>query len=202
LVFELKGRVIFFATGNINKFNEARHILREFNIVVGMLRVKAVEIQNDSLEEIAKISVLEAFKKTKLPTIVEDAGLFIETLNGFPGPYAAYVYKTIGNTGVLRLMENLENRKARFQSSVAYLASDLEIPICFEGHADGEITNGNQKNEGLSGFGFDPIFKPFGSSKTFAEMSIADKNIFSHRANALRKFGEWYRKLESKKNPG
>ena len=106
--FQLKGRVIFFATNNIHKFNEARKVLAEYGVSVGMLRVKGSEIQSDNLEEIAKTSVMDAFRKCNLPIMVEDAGLFIQALNDFPGPYAAYAYKTIGNKGLLKLMKNAE----------------------------------------------------------------------------------------------
>jgi len=191
--FQLKGRVIFFATNNINKFNEAREVLGKYRIATAMLRVKAEEIQSDSLEEIAKASVLEAFRKCRLPLIVEDAGLFIEELNGFPGPYAAYVYKTIGNKGLLRLMENAEERKATFRSAIAYYSSELTMPMCFRGEVVGEITK-KEKKRNQSGFGFDPIFKPVHSNRTFAEMGVAEKNRCSHRANALRAFAEWYKK--------
>src|SRR4030043_209826 len=116
--FQLRGRAIFFATNNINKFNEARKVLAEYNISVGMFRVKSLEIQSESLVDIAKSSALDAFGKINLPMIVEDAGLFIDALNGFPGPYAAYVYKTLGNKGLLRLMRDVESRSARFQSVI------------------------------------------------------------------------------------
>jgi len=193
--FQLKGKVIFFATSNVNKFNEARKALAEYKIAVGMLRVKTLEIQSESLEEIAKKSVEEAFKKCNLPIIVEDAGLFIEGLNGFPGPYAAYVYKTIGNRGLLRLMENVENRKAKFQSVVAYYFAGFDSPIFFKGEIVGEITKEERKRGPKSGFGFDPIFEPLeGGGKTFAEMAIVEKNKYAHRAKALRKFAEWYQK--------
>ena len=189
--FQLKGRVIFFATNNYNKFNEARRILAEYKIAVGMLRVKSLEIQSESLEEIAKTSLLDAFKRCNLPIIVEDAGLFIDALNGFPGPYAAYVYKSIGNEGVLKLMENVENRNAKFQSVIAHHSSELKEPILFKGEVFGRITK--EKRQGNSGFGFDPIFEPLdGKGKTFAEMTVEEKNKFSHRAKALRKFAEWY----------
>lgn len=192
--FQLKGRVIFFATNNVNKFNEARMVFGEYKIAVGMLRVKTLEVQNDSLEEIAKASVMEAFRKCNLPVIVEDAGLFVEALNGFPGPYAAYVYKTIGNKGLLKLMEKAENRRAVFQSAIAYYSADLESPICFKGEVVGEITREEKIASNSSGFGFDPIFQPVNLGKTFAEMTIKEKNKYSHRAKALRKFAEWYRK--------
>jgi XTP/dITP diphosphohydrolase len=193
--FPLKGRVVFFATGNIHKFNEARSILTGLDIAVGMLRLKDTEIQSDSLMEIAQASAREVFKRCGLPVIVEDAGLFIDALNGFPGPYAAYAYKTIGNKGLLKLMKNVENRKAVFQSAIAYCDSEAKVPVVFEGEAEGEITVNERSGRGKSGFGFDPIFQPDGSAKTFAEMTLEEKNGFSHRAKAVRKFAEWYKKF-------
>ena len=194
--FPLKGRVVFFATGNVHKFHEARSILTGLDIAVGMLRVKDTEIQSDSLVEIAQASALDAFKRCHLPVVVEDAGLFIDVLNGFPGPYAAYAYQTIGNKGLLKLIKNVENRKAVFQSAIVYCDSDAEAPVVFEGEVAGKITNEERVGNGKSGFGFDPIFKPDGSAKTFAEMTLEEKNGFSHRANAVRKFAEWYKKLQ------
>jgi len=191
--FQLKGKFIFFATNNVNKFNEARRVLAEYKIAVGAIRVKTLEIQSESLDEIARASVTEAFKKCNLPVIVEDAGLFIDALNGFPGPYAAYVYKEIGNKGILKLMENVDNREAKFQSVIAYYSSEIESPICFKGEVAGRITV--EERRGDSGFGFDPIFEPVNAQKkTFAEMTVEEKNKYSHRAGALRKFAEWYKK--------
>jgi XTP/dITP diphosphohydrolase len=192
--FDLEGKVIIFATGNIHKFTEARSVLAEYDIAVGMLRAKTLEIQSENLEEIAKTSVTEAYRNCRIPIMVEDAGLFIHGLNGFPGSYAAYVYKTIGNKGVLKLMEGIENRIAKFQSVIAYLSVGLKSPLCFVGEVAGEIMKEESASGNMSGFGFDPIFKPSTSQKTFAEMSLEMKNKHSHRARALRKFGEWYRK--------
>jgi XTP/dITP diphosphohydrolase len=193
LNLDMNGKAIFFATNNINKFNEARMVFAEYKTAVGMLRVKTLEIQSESLEEIAKTSVIDAFKRCHLPVIVEDAGLFVDALNGFPGPYAAYVYKTIGNSGMIKLMENIEDRQATFQSVIAYYSAASKSPICFEGEAKGEITLKERMGNNKSGFGFDPIFKPESSNKTFAEMEIVEKNKHSHRAKALRGFAEWYK---------
>jgi XTP/dITP diphosphohydrolase len=192
--FPLKGRVVFFATGNVHKFDEARNLLAKIGIAVSMLKVKGEELQSDSLVEIAQASAREAFNRCCLPVIVEDAGLFIEALNGFPGPYAAYVYKTIGNKGVLELMDGVETRKAVFRSAIAYCDSDTEAPVVFEGEAQGEITVNERSGSDKSGFGFDPIFRPSGSMKTFAQMTLEEKSHFSHRANAISKFAEWYKK--------
>jgi XTP/dITP diphosphohydrolase len=191
--FRLKGRVIFFATNNVNKFNEARRVLSGYNMAVGMLRVKSLEIQSESLEQIAAASVIDAFEKCRLPIIVEDAGLFVDALNGFPGPYSAYAYRTIGNQGLLKLMQSVKTRKARFESVIAYLSGDMKSPKCFKGQVQGEILAEERKGDGNSGFGFDPVFKPIRTGKTFAEMSVLEKNKFSHRAEAFRAFAEWYK---------
>ena len=191
--FQLKGHFVFFATNNVNKFNEAREVLAESRIAVGMLRIKSLEIQSESLEEIAQASVIEAFERYRLPMAVEDAGLFVDALNGFPGPYAAYVYRTIGNEGLLRLMEEMDNRKATFKSVIAYFSSQLKSPMCFEGTVSGEIVRKVRKASNKMGFGFDPIFKPDNSNRTFAQMNVVEKCKRSHRAAAFRKFAEWYK---------
>jgi XTP/dITP diphosphohydrolase len=192
-ICNLNGKVIFFATGNIHKFNEARNILSPYGFAVAMLRIKGDEIQSDSLKEIAKTSAVNAFKRTHLPIIVEDAGLFINALDGFPGPYAAYVYKTIHNKGILKLMKGIKDRQSTFQSVIAYRDETLSEPECFDGESIGEITTTERQPQGKAAFGFDPIFKPMGKGKTFAEMTIEEKNGFSHRARAMRKFVVWFK---------
>lgn len=190
-----KRKVVFFATGNINKFNEARSILGQYGIAVGMFRLKGDEIQSESLREIAETSVRNAFQRCRLPIFVEDAGLFIKALDGFPGPYAAYVYKTIHNSGILKLMKNSADRHAEFHSVIAYCDDQTPCePVFFEGEVKGEITLAERKEQGKSGFGFDPIFQPAESKKTFAEMTLLEKNGFSHRAMAIRKFAELYKR--------
>jgi XTP/dITP diphosphohydrolase len=183
---------VFFATGNINKFNEARRLLGEFGLAVGMLRLKGDEIQSESLQEIAEKSVQYAYNRCQMPVFVEDAGLFIDALSGFPGPYAAYTYKTIHNDGILKLMQGIEDRRAVFQSVISFCDSQNPKPISFKGESVGTITQTERKESGKSGFGFDPIFQPKGSNKTFAEMTIEEKNGYSHRSNAIRKFAKWY----------
>ncbi len=194
--FKLKGKVVFFATSNIHKFQEARSILGAMGIAVGMLKLKGDEVQSESLQVIAEKSVQNAFRRSGLPIFVEDAGLFIGALKGFPGPYAAYVYHTIGNRGILKLMAGEERREATFQSIISYCDQDNSLdPLSFYGESKGEITLSERLEQGKSGFGFDPIFQPAGSKKTFAEMTIQEKNGYSHRAMAIRKFALWYRTL-------
>jgi XTP/dITP diphosphohydrolase len=93
----------------------------------------------------------------------------------------------------------VKERKAKFESTIAYCSANLELPICFTGEVAGEITLEEHKKYLDVGFGFDPIFRPIDSDRTFAEMSIAEKNKHSHRAMAFRKFAEWYKKLPKSK---
>ena len=184
-----RGKVAYFVTSNVHKFQEARRVLSEYNIATAKLKVEAVEIQDDSLENIAKFSALDAVKNCGLPVFVEDAGLFVEALQGFPGPYSRYVYDTVGVDGILKLMKNIENRSAHFMSVVAF-SSPKEQPVCFVGKVEGKLS---LQKRGTAGFGYDPIFTPLeGDGRTFAEMTTAEKNRFSHRAEALRMFAEWY----------
>jgi XTP/dITP diphosphohydrolase len=128
-------------------------------------------------------------KNCRLPVFVEDAGLFVDSLQGFPGPYSRYVYDTVGVDGILKLMKKIENRSAHFQSVIAF-SSPEEQPVCFVGKVEGKIS---LQKQGTEGFGYDPIFEPLeGDGRTFAEMTTAEKNRFSHRAEALRMFAEWY----------
>ncbi len=188
-----KGKIAFFVTGNVHKFHEARAVLSEFNISTAMLNLETTEIQADNIDLIAKTSALEAAKKSNMPIFVEDAGLFINALKGFPGPYSSYAYRTLGTQGILKLMKGVSKRNAHFYSSVAFCDSGKSKSLkCFSGKADGKIT---LKERGVKGFGFDPIFKPSTEpSRTFSEMTQKEKNKYSHRAKSLRKFGTWYRR--------
>ena len=186
----LRGRVAYLVTSNIHKFQEARRVLSKYKIATAMLRVEAVEIQDDNPENIAKASAIDAVKKCHLPIIVEDAGLHIYALNGFPGPYSSYIFRTIGTKGILKLMKDVEKRNASFDSVIVFHSPERKSPKCFHEKVKGEIA---KKRRGFKGFGFDPIFLPReGGGKNFAEMSTTEKNIYSHRAKALRKFAEWY----------
>ena len=114
-------------------------------------------------------------------------GLFVDGLGGFPGVYSSYVLRTIGNEGLLKLMENISDRTARFKSCVgACIGSHI---IIANGECQGKI-DFSQKGNG--GFGFDPIFIPDGYDTTFAEMTLEEKNKVSHRGNSIRSFAEQF----------
>ncbi|HLI46171.1 MAG TPA: XTP/dITP diphosphatase [Geobacterales bacterium] len=176
-------------TGNTNKFKEMSLILIEYGIELEMLDLDLFEIQSEKIEEIALNYARNAYKEIRKPLIVEDSGLFIKALNGFPGPYSSYVNKTIGNEGILRLMYDEKERTATFKAVIVY--KDDKFEETFVGEIKGEISREIRGN----GWGFDPIFIPNNSKKTFGEMQSEEKNKYSHRGIATLKFAQWYSKL-------
>ncbi len=168
----------YLLTSNRNKFEEVKPIFEERGIELIMIPYEKVEIQGE-LERVAVVAAALAYSLPK-PLLVEDAGLFIEALNGFPGPFSSYVYKTIGWRGILKLMDGIKDRSAFFKAVVACFNKDIRT---FEGIVEGEIA---EEGRGEKGFGFDPIFIPKGYSKTFAEMDIIEKSKISHRGKAFR----------------
>ncbi len=183
---------ILFATSNKGKLLEAEKFLSPLKIEVKQLEISYPEIQTSSLEEVASFGIewILKEKEIKETVMLEDAGLFIHALNNFPGVFSADVFKSIGLEGILRLMEDEEDRSAYFESCIAYGKEGSE-PIIFKGKADGTITH---VPKGEHGFGYDPIFMPKGEDKTFAEMPTQEKNKHSHRGKSLKKLAEFLSK--------
>ena len=173
--------MINFVTSNKGKFAEAQGIFGDLE----QKDIGYTEIQADTLEEVAIFGMKEVATRLEGAVMLEDAGLFIEALQGFPGVYSAYVQKTIGNDGILRLMEGVENRRAFFKSVVVYAEPGLE-PQMFTGIVRGQI---GYEARGSSGFGYDPIF--YVDERSLGEMEIAEKNRISHRAESMRALKEW-----------
>jgi XTP/dITP diphosphohydrolase len=124
------------------------------------------------------------------PYFVEDAGLLVETLRGFPGVYSAQAFRTIGNEGLLRLLSDARDRSASFRAVVAYVDGPRP-PRMFTGDIHGRIA---RTPRGHNGFGFDPIFVPEGHRRTFAQMGPEEKNRLSHRARALDRLARHLRR--------
>jgi len=186
-------KTIYFITSNSGKVLEVKNKLTDVDIKVVQKNLGYPEIQTNSLEEVAMFGAEHVQKRFKLPFILEDAGLFIESLGGFPGVFSAYAYHTIGCNGILKLMKDKEgnNRKAVFRSIFAY-AEPVRKPILFVGECHGTILD---KMQGNNGFGYDPIFIPDGGNKTFAEMSTSEKNQISHRAKSLEKLIDFFKNM-------
>ena len=184
---------LFFASSNEHKFEEVQRILSNLGVNIKLFKTTLEEIQSNSLNEIAKRKAIDAFTKIEKPIIFEDDGLFINSLNGFPGPYSSYAYDTIGNKGIIQLLPNSEHRDAKFVAIIAYYNGIDEVKL-FESSIPGKISKEIEKG----GWGYDPIFIPDGESKTYA--NVSDKDKFSHRAAALTKFSNWF--LDKQKDSG
>ena len=176
---------IVFVTGNAGKFAEIKEILKSVGIVAIQNKGDYPEIQADDLEPIAAASAKAAADDLGIPVLVDDSGIFISALNGFPGPYSRFVEDHLGNPRILKLMKNETNRDAYFKTVIAFCEPEKE-PITFSGIVEGKIAF---EEKGDDGFGFDPIFDYNG--KTFGELGIEFKNTISHRRRALDKFLEW-----------
>ena len=186
---------IDFVSSNDYKFREIKLVLMEFNISAIRRKADLKEIQSLDLEDIAREKAFSAHKIVKNSIIVEDAGLFIDALGGFPGPYSSFVQQTIGCKGILTLLRNKLRRKATFKSALVCADRNGKLQT-FLGDVSGTISQGLR---GDHGFGFDPIFIPDGHQDTYALMVDAEKNRISHRAIATRKFAEWFLTRHSNK---
>ncbi len=184
----LSGRTVWFLTHNSDKFREAFEILTPLGVKVRHLNRSKVEIQDPKQENIARFALLNALGDFKKPILVEDSGIFIADLGGFPGPYSSFVYDTIGLNGVLAILLRHRARKAYFQATVAFGSPSFK-PHLFKGRVNGRISN---QILGKSGFGYDPIFIPDGCRKTFGQSNRMFKNSRSHRARAFQKFARWF----------
>jgi XTP/dITP diphosphohydrolase len=152
---------------------------------VAHVALEIPEHRSDDVGEIAKGKAQYAYARLQTPLIVDDTGFSVDALNGFPGPYAAYVLHTLGNPGILKLMDGVKNRKAHFTTAIAY-ADNTEIRV-FTGTIQGTVTTSPRGN---NGFGYDPIVDIDG--RTLAEMSLTEKGVISHRAKALISFRDWF----------
>ena len=181
---------LVFATGNSHKLKEVRNLLpAEFTL----LSLKDLECEEDipetghTIQENALIKARYISDKFGMNCFADDTGLEVDALDGRPGVYSARFAGPHAQSedNVLKLLTELkgiENRKARFRTVIAMYLEGKEYT--FEGIINGTITN---EVMGEKGFGYDPVFKPDGHDRTFAEMTESEKNSISHRGLAMAK---------------
>ena len=182
---ELKGMIemkITFITSNTGKLNEVKEKLASLGIEVVGDRIYYPEIQTDTLREVARYGAQWLKSRLESPFMLDDSGLFLSALDGFPGVYSAYAYQTIGNRGILNLMNKKGDKRAEFRTAAALVDASEKIHI-FEGVCKGTVIG---EERGKNGFGYDPIFMPEGYEITFGEMDTEEKNKISHRSLAFQ----------------
>ena len=187
-----KVKKIVFVTTNGGKLREARGILTRFGINVAGRALHLEEPQTSDVRAIVLAKARQALRAVRAPLIVEDTGIFFEEYKNFPGAYARPFVTGVGLEGVLRLLHGRDiKRTAFFQSFVAFAAPNAK-PKIFVGRCYGAITKKRKGRAHHARLPYDEIFVPNGFSKTFAEMSVAQKARISHRAKALAAFGKWF----------
>jgi XTP/dITP diphosphohydrolase len=172
--------------------NKAREVAAFFTGVADVAHtfLEIPEFRDNDVGVIAEAKARYAWDVLRCPLIVDDTGFFVHALNGFPGPYAAYVLDTIGMEGILRLLEGKEDRSAYFETAIAYADADGTIRV-FRGVVEGTVVS----PRGDGGFGYDPIFAVDG--RTFAEIPLSEKALVSHRGRALTIFREYMQSVLS-----
>jgi len=172
---------VWFATGNAGKLKEVQDIFSDIGLEVEQLIAPYPELQVDTLREVVEHGLNYLWKEHQKPLMIDDSGIFIDGVQGFPGVYSAYVLKTLGCDGIIRLMEAVDDPSAHFECCAGHIDEHGNITIA-EGRVDGRII---LEKKGDGGFGFDPIFVPDDHDRTFAQMSLEEKNKLSHRARAF-----------------
>ncbi|MGB0652832.1 MAG: RdgB/HAM1 family non-canonical purine NTP pyrophosphatase [Thermoplasmatota archaeon] len=187
---------ITFVTSNAGKVAELRAVLDPLGIAVVPDDRGYPEIQHDELAGVAEAGAGYLLATgLEPPFLLEDAGLFVAALKGFPGVYSRHAYDTIGCQGLLDLLRDveLENRSATFRANLCYVDEDGNAHH-FDGTCKGRIAD---RAAGDQGFGFDPIFVPdetpdgAAAGSTFAQLSQEEKNQVSHRGKATEAFTAW-----------
>lgn len=190
-------QTLIFATNNQNKVNEIRSVL-DNNFEIITLKEAGINIDipepHHTLEGNAREKSTVINKLTAKNCFSEDTGLEVTALNGEPGVKSARYAGDDANfkNNIEKLLNNLrdvKNRTAQFRTVISLILNNKEYQ--FEGICKGSITT---KKIGTNGFGYDAVFIPNGSAKTFAEMNMEEKNIFSHRKKATAKFINFLKK--------
>lgn len=186
---------LIFATNNQNKVEEVKNIIGTFFNVIS-LREAGIDIDipepHLTLQENAREKSATIFSITGKNCFSEDTGLEVEALNGEPGVRSAR-YSGEGKSAqdnidkLLKALSGVENRKARFRTVISLTIDGTEK--YFEGICDGEIA---QEQKGNFGFGYDSIFVPAGSNKTFGQMDLNEKKKYSHRRKAVEKLASFF----------
>ncbi len=191
---------LFLATGNKHKIEEIKAIFHENEVEIFFfffgISIPEVVEDGKTFEENSQKKALEIAKYLNMMTVADDSGLCVDALGGAPGVYSArYSEEGTDEANNQKLIQNLkgiDNRKARFVSVISFAKPDGEV-FSFRGEVEGEIVDDRR---GEFGFGYDPYFYVKEYGKTLAEMPEV-KNQISHRANALKKFQEFWRQKKS-----
>ncbi len=165
-------------TGNVDKLAEARRIV---GAELEAVALDLPEIQSLDLEEVLRAKGAEAWRRLRRPVAVEETGMELSALGGFPGPLVKWMLGAVGAEGLARCALALEDPRATVRCQVLYF--DGETAVIGEGVDRGELV---LPPRGDAGFGWDPVFVPEGSERTWGEVGRDEKDRHGHRGKAWR----------------
>jgi XTP/dITP diphosphohydrolase len=177
---------VWYATTNHGKFEEVKRYIEEHapSIELAQLAEELPEVQSMDQRAIALDKAAQAWNLVKEPVLVDDAGIYFEAYNEFPGTLTKFVYYGIGYEGLLKLVE--QNNRAFFRLFMVYM--DKDNKEVFEGRCDGKIIR-PEKFDAHPKLPYDAIFLPDGTDKTYAELrGTPEEHEFAYRLRALKKF--------------
>ena len=189
---------IIFVTGNSGKLLHAQVALEEFGIKVISKTLDIIEPREEEPEIVSKEKVLQAFKILKKPLMVEDSGIFISGLNGFPKTFVHFAEDTLGVENIIKMMSGVKDRKVEFRQSLAYIEPGMSEPIVFSYVDKGFTLADHVWDVTSSGWGeFDRIIIPPGEKKalcTFSKEWRAKRDAESNKGNIhYHQLAQWFK---------
>lgn len=179
--------VLYFITGNKHKFLQVKNLLAP-QIQVEQLEMDLIEIQETDAKKIIEHKLLEAKKHHSGEFLVEDTSLYLDALNGLPGPLIKWFWNSLGPNGIYELSKNIGGTSAKAVSLFGY--SNVNEIKFFSGELVGEIAKPGRDD----GFGWNRVFKPKGHDKVLSDMPFEEIIAIGMRKKALDKFKEYYLK--------
>lgn len=182
---------IYYATTNWMKYQEAKEYFKNDLFILDQYKIDTDEKQTLEQEQIAIDKARQAWEQIKQPVLAEDAGIYFEKYNEFPGTLTKYIYKAIGMEGIFKLVN--PGDKAYFQLALVYYYGPDQYQV-FKGISKGTITKPKQFLADLA-FVYDDIFVPEGADKSHIQLRETGE-LYKHnyRISAFEKFVEWYKK--------
>lgn len=181
---------ILIITSNPSKIKEISTILGEYGIETDPRQLDIPEYRFDLLEDVSRSKAEHAFAEFQKPLLVDDTGIFFEVYDEFPGVVTKFIFQKIGLEGLLKLIEDKDNRKAYYKSCITYI-DEPGKPITFSGEFHGKIPS-KPSDQLDTHFPYDSIFVPKGERIPRIELEYKDRIKGSHRRKALIKFKDWY----------
>jgi len=172
---------LLFVTGNRSKLAEARRLAGAAGQALEAVEVDLPEIQSLDMAEVLRAKARHAWESVQRPLVVEETGLELAAMNGFPGPLVKWMLEAVGAAGIARTA--LASGEPRAKAVCLLLWTDGRHTVLARGETSGDLV---LPPRGANGFGWDPVFQPAGDTRTYGELPDEEKDRIGHRGRAWR----------------